>query len=171
MDDLKDKLISDNTPKGAIEEVLIEEPKEDSLSISIEEDIVEEVREDVLDEIFVDKNIPMDRQILVDILKSYVTIDNEGIINFTENYNKKNDNIKSLIYLACKKAKVGKEIIEKNEEAAGPKEISENAGISQGCAKVSLYRDFKKLLIKVEGGYIIPNYNLQKVKKLVVSNG
>jgi len=128
------------------------------------------LKEDILDEIFVDKNVPLDKILLVEILKPFITIDNEGIVNFTEEYDKLNDNLKSLIYLACKKAKVSKGIIEKEKEASGPKEISEGTGISVSCAKVSLYRDFSKLLKKVEGGYIIPNHNLRKIKEVILQN-
>ena len=122
---------------------------------------------DTLDEIFVDKNVPMDKKLLVDILKPFVTIDNEGVINFTEDYERLNDNVKALIYLVAKKAKVAKEIIEKNQEAAGPKEISENAGISEGSAKMAVSQRFKNILNRVSGGYIIPNYNLKKVLEIV----
>ncbi|MBT3691399.1 hypothetical protein HOD75_00105 [archaeon] len=139
--------------------------------INPEEKIIEEVEEDVLDEIFVDKNIPMNKQLLVDILKPFITIDNEGVINFTEDYDKLKDNQKVLIYLASKKAKVAKEILEKDEEAAGPKEISENAGIGLSSAKVTVSQGFKKFLTKVAGGYIIPNYNLRKIKEIILKNG
>jgi len=126
--------------------------------------------EDVLDEIFVDKNIPMDKKLLLEILRPFVTIDNEGVINFTENYENLNDNIKALIYLAAKKAKVSKGIIEKDKEAAGPKEISENAGIGEGSAKVAVSQTFKTLLSRVSGGYVIPNYNLRKVRDILIQN-
>lgn len=130
-----------------------------------------EFEEDVLDEIFVDKNIPMDKKLLLEILKSFVTIDNEGVINYTEAYDKLNDGIKVLVYLAAKKAKVAKGIIEKDQEAAGPKEISESAGVGLSTAKVAVSQSFKKFLNRVSGGYLIPNYNLKKVKEIVLENG
>jgi len=126
---------------------------------------------DVLDEIFVDKNIPMDKQLILDILKPFVTIDNEGIINYTEDYERLNENVKTLIYLTAKKAKVAKGILEKDQEAAGPKEISESASIGISSAKVAVSQGFKKLLSKTSGGYVIPNYNLKKVKEIISQNG
>ena len=138
---------------------------------NLDEKIIDESEKDVLDEIFVDKNVPMNRQLLVDVLRPFVTIDNEGVINFTEDYEALADNLKALIYLASKKAKVAKEILEKDEESAGPKEISDEAGISLGSAKMAVSQKFKKILTKVAGGYIIPNYNLKKVKEFVLKNG
>jgi hypothetical protein len=130
----------------------------------------QEDEKDVLDEIFVDKNVPMDKKILVEILKPFVTIDNEGIINYNEEYDKLKDSLKALIYLCSKKAKTEKGILEKDQESAGPKEISDNTGISIGSAKMVVIRD-KKILTRVSGGYIIPNYNLRKVKEIILENG
>jgi len=128
----------------------------------------EHVREeDELDAIFVDKNIPVDRKLLAEILKPFVTIDVEGIIDFKENYQNLKGNLKVLIYLCCKKAMVSKEI-PNIKESCGPLEISKKIGVSQSNAKHALYRDFNKILKKEKEGFIISNYNLRKVKDIIL---
>ena len=49
-----------------------------------------EHKQDELDEIFVDKNEPADKRLVVEILKPYVTIDLIGNISFSENFEKIN---------------------------------------------------------------------------------
>jgi len=121
---------------------------------------------DELDEIFVDKNEPVDKKLIVEILRPYVSIDEEGIIDFKEDYDNLNENQKALIYFVCKKAMILRGI-EGIKEPAGPTEVSKNAQISESSAKHAIFRDYKKLLKKEKGGYIIPNYKLKIVKELL----
>ena len=53
---------------------------------------------DILNEIFVDRNEPVDKKLLVDIIKGYVTIDNEGVLNFSEKYENLIGHKKILLY-------------------------------------------------------------------------
>ena len=124
---------------------------------------------DELDEIFVDRNEPASKKVLVRILKPFVIIDEEGVINFLDAYDGLKEIHKALVYMICKKAMVLRGI-ESIKEPAGPKEISEGAMISEVNAKHALYRDHKFLVKKEEGGHIIPNYKLSKVEE-VLKNG
>lgn len=122
---------------------------------------------DELDEIFVDKNEPADKKILVEILKPFVTIDSEGVISFSADYNKLNESKKVLVYLLCKKAmclKGIKDIMEPSKES----EVIEKAMVSKSTAKNALYTLYKNLVKKDGNGYIIPNYNLLKTKNLLL---
>lgn len=123
----------------------------------------EVMEEDPLDEIFVEKNQPADKKIIVDILKPYALIDNEGSINFEENYHNLSFWKKIIVYLVCRKAMVFREILE-NEEV-GPTEISEKAEISLDSAKnISREKGLKGLVKKGIKGYYIPNYKLREAK-------
>jgi len=134
-----------------------------------EEKVIEDEK-DVLDEIFVDKNEPVDKKSLVKILKPFVRIDKGGLINYTEDYYKLANIKKALIYLLCKKAMVLKEI-ENIGEPAGPAEVSKNSFISNSDAKNALCTKYNKLLKKEKEGYIVPNYNLKRVEELILKNG
>lgn len=123
-------------------------------------------QKDELDEIFVDKNEPADKKLIVGILKPYATIDEEGVIGFEKSYEKLKEHQKALIYSVCKKAMVLRRIKD-IEESSGPTEISKNAQISENSAKHALFRDYKKLFKKEGKGYVIPNYNLRKVKEIL----
>jgi len=122
---------------------------------------------DELDEIFVDKNEPADKKILVEILKPFVTIDSEGVISFSTEYNKLKESKKVLVYLLCKKAmclKGIKDIIEPSKES----EVIGKAMVSKSTSKNALYTLYKNLVKKDKDGYIIPNYNLLKTKTLLL---
>lgn len=125
---------------------------------------------DPLDDIFVDKNISADKKILAEILRPFVTIDSDGAIDFSENYDKLTDGKKVLVYLCCRKAMVLREVLDVIEECC-PKEISDRALVSVGGAKVALYTTYKKLLKKGAVGTFIPNYNLKKVMGTILENG
>lgn len=124
---------------------------------------------DELDEIFVDKNQPADKKIVIDILKGFVTIDKEGVIVLSDEGEKLEENKKVLIYLVCKKALLLREIISLEEEFSGPKEISEKMHVGLSTAKKAVNQTFKRFLNK-KNGYIIPNYNLRKVKEILQGN-
>ncbi len=121
---------------------------------------------DVLDEIFVNKNEPFDKSLLVDILKGYATIDNEGTINYSEDYDALVGHKKVLIYLCCKKAMVLKGVDGINEPAS-QSEVSETARVTLDVARNAIHKKYKKLLKKDGNGYIIPNYNLRKIKEII----
>jgi hypothetical protein len=121
---------------------------------------------DILDEIFVDKNEPVDKKVLVDILSGYVTLDKEGIINFSEEYEELVGYKKVLIYICSKKAMVLKNI-EGIKESASQSEVSEKAHVTLDIARNTMHKKYKKLLKKEGEGYIIPNYNLRKVKEIL----
>jgi hypothetical protein len=122
---------------------------------------------DELDEIFVDRNEPINKKLLVEVLKPFVIIDSEGMINFSAEYEKLSGNNKILIYLCCKKAMVLKEIPNK-QEATGITEASKEANVTIDIAKNAFYKVFNKLLKKEGDGYIIPNYNLIKIKQIIM---
>lgn len=125
---------------------------------------------DILDELFVDKDEPVDKALLVETLKPFVRIGTKGDLFFTDEFDRLNSNLKALVYLVSKKAQVLKDILDEESEASGPKEISVNTGIGESSAKKALAIRFKKILLKVEGGHIVPNYNLRKVRDLVIEN-
>jgi len=121
---------------------------------------------DPLDEIFVEKNEPANKQILVEILKPLATIDAGGIISFTAKYSQLDQMKKAIIYLVCKKAMVLKGI-PGIIESAGPSEVSKGAIISPSDAKNALCTHYNKFLKKEKEGYVIPNHNLVKIKELI----
>lgn len=125
-------------------------------------------KSDVLDEIFVDRNEPADKKLLVEIIKGYVTIDNKGTFDFSEKYDKLVGHKKILLYLCCKKAILLKGLKGFNESVS-QSEASERAGVTLDVAKNAIHRKYKKLLKKEGRGYIIPNYNLRKVKEILES--
>ena len=121
---------------------------------------------DPLDEIFVEKNEPANKQILVEILKPLTTIDAGGIISFTTKYFQLDQMKKAIVYLVCKKAMTLKGILG-IIEPAGPSEVSKGALISSSDAKNALCTHYNKFLKKEKEGYIIPNHNLTKIKELI----
>ena len=121
---------------------------------------------DELDDIFVDKNEPVDKKIIVEILKSYVTIDSEGVISYNKSFEKLNESKKVLIYLLCKKA-IKIRGIEGIEEPSNLKEVVEKVMVSESNAKNALFTYYKSIVKKEGNGYIIPNYNLGKVRGLI----
>lgn len=121
---------------------------------------------DVLDEIFVDKNEPVDKKLLVEILGKYVTIDKEGIINFSEDYDLLIGHKKVLVYFCCKKAMVLKGI-EGVKESASQSEVSERAHVTIDVAKNTIHKKYKRILKKEKEGHIIPNYNLKRIKEIL----
>jgi hypothetical protein len=124
---------------------------------------------DELDEIFVDKNEPAEKKILVEMIKPFATIDNEGSLNFSEKYHDLSFWKKIIVYLTCKKAMKLRGICEK--EGAGPKEISEGAQISLDSAKnISREKKLASLVRKDSEGYFIPNYKLRDAKKELIEN-
>jgi len=122
--------------------------------------------EDVLDELFVDRNEPIDKRLLVEILRDYVTIDKEGILNFSEKYENLVGHKKILLYICCKKAMVIKAINGISEQTS-QSEASEKAGTTLDVARNAIHRKYKKILVKEKEGYILPNYNLKKAKSLL----
>lgn len=126
-------------------------------------------QKDELDEIFVDKNEPADKKLIVDILKPYVTIDNEGIINFKEEYEKLTESKKALVYFICKKAMILRGVVGINE-SIGQTELSKGAQISESSARHAIFRDFKKILKKEGSGYVILNYKLKKIMEILSKN-
>jgi len=130
---------------------------------------MEENSYDELDEIFVDKNIPIDKKLIVEILKPFVTIDNEGILEFNEDYEKLTENKRALVYFVAKKAMILREI-PGIAEATGPTELSRKAHISENSAKHAIFRDYKKILKKEGEGYTIPNHKLKKIKEIIFKN-
>src|SRR3989344_197722 len=125
-----------------------------------------EHKQDELDEIFVDKNEPADKRLVVEILKHYVTIDLIGNISFSENFEKINNQHKALIYLISKKAMILKGIKSITEPSKIP-EVSKGAFISKSDVKNALCTNYKKLVLKEKEGYVIPNHNLKKIKNLI----
>jgi len=124
----------------------------------------EENTNDDLDEIFVKKNIPLDRRILVSILKPFVTIDEEGNIDFKEEYEELSSWRKIIVFLCCKKAMFVRNLAE--EEGASPKEISEGAHISVSAAKkIAVEKKIFRLVKNEKGRYVIPNFNLRKCEE------
>lgn len=121
---------------------------------------------DELDELFVDKNEPVDKKILVEILKPFVTIDSEGVISFSQEFNKLKESKKVLVYLLCKKAMVLRGIKGINEPSK-QSEVMEKAMVSKSNAKNALFTLYKGIVKKDGEGYIIPNYNLLKTKSLL----
>src|SRR3989344_6002595 len=119
---------------------------------------------DELDEIFVDKNESVDKKIVVDILKPLVTIDQEGVLSFTEGYESLDETKKALVYLVCKKA-ITLRGINGFIESSGPTEISKGAHTSVKNVENALYIYHKNLVKKEGKGYVIPNHNLKKVKE------
>jgi hypothetical protein len=124
-----------------------------------------EIESDPLDEIFVDENEPADKRIIADILKPFATIDSKGVIAFTEEYNSLKESKKVLVYLLCKKAMVLKGLQNISEKAT-VKEIAENAIVSESNAKNALFTYFKGIVKDA----MIPNYNLKKVKEVILEN-
>ena len=125
-----------------------------------------EENEDVLDEIFVDRNEPVNKKILVEILKRFVTIDQEGILNFSDKYDALIGHKKVLVYFCAKKAMVLK-AIEGIKEFSSQSEVSEKAHVTLDVARNAIHKKYKKLLKKEGEGYIVPNYNLKKVKEIL----
>lgn len=125
-----------------------------------------ETEKDVLDEIFVDKNEPANKKLLVEILKPLATIDPGGVISFSSEYSKLEQMKRAMVYLVCKKAMVLRGI-PNIIEPAGPAEVSKGAIISESNAKNALCTHYNKFLKKEKEGYVIPNYNLNKIKELI----
>jgi len=121
---------------------------------------------DILNEIFVDRNEPIDKKLLVDIIKGYATIDNEGVLNFSEKYESLVGHKKILLYFCCKKAMVLREINGINEPTS-QSEASEKTRTTLDVARNAIHRKYKKILKKEGEGYVIPNYNLRKVKEIL----
>jgi len=134
--------------------------------VKMEQEKINDESNDVLNEIFVDKNEPTDKKMLVEILKPFVTIDSEGTISFSEKYDNLDEMKKALVYLTCRKAIVLRNI-ENVTEPAGPAEVSQKAMINSSSAKNALCTRYKNILKKEKDGYIIPSYNLKKVKELI----
>jgi len=124
--------------------------------------------DDILNEIFVDRHEPIDKKLLVDIIKGYVTIDNEGVLNFSEKYENLVGHKKILLYFCCKKAMMLREIDGINESTS-QSEASEKTKTTLDIARNAIHRKYKKILKKEVEGYIIPNYNLRKVKEILES--
>lgn len=124
-------------------------------------------KEDPLDSVFVDKNQPADRKLVADILRPLVTIDKEGTINFKAKYSELDESKKALVYLIAKKAMVLKEIENIAEESKN-NEISEGANIKKKNVENTLYNYYKHLVEKGNKGYFIPNYNLKRVRDVLL---
>lgn len=121
---------------------------------------------DPLDRIFVDKNESVDRALLASVLEKYATIDTEGVINYSEDYERLTGHTKILVYLCCKKAMIlrgTKGVV----EPASQSEASEGARVTLDVARNALHKKYKKLLKKDGKGYIIPNYNLKRIKEIL----
>ncbi len=121
---------------------------------------------DILDKIFVNENEPADKVLLVDILDGYAQIDNKGLIKYSEKYDELVGHKKVLLYLCCKKA-MALRGIQGMSESASQSEVSEMAQVTLDVARNSIHKTYKKLLKKDEAGYVIPNYNLKKIKQII----
>ena len=125
---------------------------------------------DPLDEIFVESNEILSRQLIVDILKPLVTIDPKGNLDFSEEYEKLTNMKKALVYLVVKKAMKLKGIVE--EEFALKPETSKNTLISENDANNAFCNIYKKLVENKKGkGYTVPDYKLKKVKEEISEDG
>ncbi len=124
---------------------------------------------DILDKIFVNKNEPVDKKLLVEVLNGYVTIDSEGRINYSEKYDQLVGHKKVLIYFCSKKAMILRNIPEV-KESTSQSEVSENAHVTLDIARNAIHKKYKKLLKKERDGYVLPNYNLRKIKEIFGDN-
>lgn len=117
---------------------------------------------DPLDEIFVNSNEPADKKILAEIIKPFATIDQKGIIAYTDKYEKLAESKKGLVYMLCKKAMVMKGLSDVTEQT-GVKEMVNGARISESNAKKSLFTYYKNIVRKG----LIPSHCVKKAKELI----
>ena len=111
--------------------------------------------EDPLDDIFVDKNEPADKKIIAEILSGLVTIDSDGLIQLSDEGHKLNEGKKVLLCLVCRKAMFLKGIILGDKEFIGPKEISEQIGVSEASSKKATSNTYNKFLKNLKGKNIM----------------
>jgi len=123
---------------------------------------------DELDRLIIDEKKELDKGLLVGILEDYIMVVNSGKVIPSSKFFGLNNKLKVIIYLLSRKVMAIKGIV--NEEAAGPSTISQETGIPNGSVKTVLHRYGKIFLTAVNGKYKIPNYNINRIKEMVVKN-
>jgi hypothetical protein len=127
--------------------------------------------ENPFEKFIVDENAPLNKNLVAEIIESFVeSIGRNKQIRYTEKFENSPSWIKIAIYLCFRKIMLDQNIISK--EGVGPKEISEDTGISEDSAKdISRAAKLQKIVSKKGAGYFIENNQLKKLKKMIEENG
>jgi len=124
---------------------------------------------DELDELIVDENQVIDKGLLRDIIKPYLMITNEGGVIFKNPFDKQTGAKKILIYILARKVMKIKNVGNLKHENVNQKDISEKTNIADYNVRSYIATPLKGIVLRDENGYFIPNYNLIRVKNLLIS--
>ena len=119
---------------------------------------------DVLDELIISNKKELDKELIANLLKNFIRITQDAEVSLEPDFFKLNNEKKVIVYLLSRKVMKFKDIIK--TEGVGQHQISRDINIPVGSTKTVINRITKSLLKKDEGGYVIPNYNLNKIKEL-----
>lgn len=118
---------------------------------------------DPLDELFVEDRL--DKKLIVEILKPYICFTPEGVIQYRDDYDNLTIAEKCIVQLLARKILCIKKIIP--QEGLTRKELLGNIGCKEQTLDGQLYGKLKNVINSKDGIITIPNYNINKVKKLL----
>jgi hypothetical protein len=119
-----------------------------------------------LENLIVDEET-LNEELIYDVLSKFIRITKTSkTIIPTGDFSKLSEKNKIIVFLLARKAMKALNILE--SEMAGPKEISKETGVSYNSVKPYLSALYKeKILAKQGTEYLLPNYNLVKVKEIL----
>ncbi|MFH1591970.1 MAG: hypothetical protein ABIB47_01235 [Candidatus Woesearchaeota archaeon] len=119
---------------------------------------------DVLDKLIIANKKEFDKELIANLLKDFIRITPDADVSLEPDFFKLNNERKVIVYLLSRKVMKIKDIIK--TEGVGQHQISRDINIPVGSTKTVIKRIAKSLLKKDDSGYVIPNYNLNKIKEL-----
>lgn len=125
-------------------------------------------KEDPMEELFVDRT-EIDKQLLADRLKKYVSIDRKTTTLVPkEAFDKLGAKQKILCYLLYRKALLVTGKVTEEEEAVGAREINKLTGVNYNSVRSYLSQLRGEGLIDMKNGgkYFVPGYSLPKLEEV-----
>jgi hypothetical protein len=122
---------------------------------------------DPFDELIVDENKELDKELLAEILRGRVQVTTSGKIIFANDFEKYPNWKRIMLFLLAKKVVFAKKLNKEPSEAATLKEIENVTLVSSNDVSKRIARELKGIAEKKEKGYTIPNYKLIKCKQMI----
>jgi len=127
---------------------------------------------DALDKLIVDEEENPDKELLANLVCSYLKFDKKsGKIMFEGNFYKLKEWQKFLVFILGRKVVLIKNLQKEFDEKISPKEASEILGMKAPTLRKYVSADLKGIVKSEKGKYYIPNYNLHKCKEKLDKDG
>lgn len=127
---------------------------------------------DPLSKLFDVSSLEDQREVVADTVFPFARIDGETLdVRFTQEGEQLTVREKLLVFLLVRKALVMGKKITQEQEAASPSEVEKATGISGGTIRPVLRKLLDEKLIRMDGGYFVPNSRIKEIKSILTKKG